>query len=460
MKGFVPTPDAVVELMVGKLFGARPPSRASTLLDPGCGPGGFIDGVIRWCRQHDKQLPVIVGIESNPSHAAVARDRFAGTAEVEIRHQDFLSPITQRFDYVIGNPPYVPITALSNEEREAYRRDYETAKGRFDLYLLFFEQALSLLKPDGRLVFITPEKFLYVGTAAPLRKLLGRMRVEELRFLDETTFGELVTYPLVSVVSRRAPARQTRVVRRDGHTLSVTPVSDGTSWQPSIMGATSKKTGYTLADICVRVSCGVATGADSVFVVRNGDLTPDLREFAHPTIAGRQLRQDEPPRPVHSMLVPYATSGSLLREDRLGPLHGYLKERSRHAKLLSRTCVERKPWYAFHENPPMEDLLQTKILCKDIGASPFFVVDRSGTIIPRHSVYYIVPNEAYRLNELAEYLNSRQAHAWLRDHCQRAANGFLRLQSHVLKRLPVPRSLVTDSGHHPQSAEGAHSRSA
>ncbi len=445
--------------MVGKLFGVRPPSRASTLLDPGCGPGGFIDGVIRWCRQHDKPLPAIVGIESNPSHVAVARDRFAGAAEIEIRHHDFLSPMSERFDYVIGNPPYVPITALSVEEREAYRKDYETAIGRFDLYLLFFEQALSFLRPDGRLVFITPEKFLYVATAAPLRRLLGRVRVEELCFVDEETFGKLVTYPLISVVSRRAPARQTRVVRRDGQTLSVTPVRDGTSWQPSIMGAKAKRTGYTLADICLRVSCGVATGADSVFVVRNADLTPDLREFAHPTIAGRQLRQDEPPRPVHSMLIPYSASGSLLAEDRLGPLRAYLKDRSRHAKLLSRTCVERKPWYAFHENPPMRDLSQTKILCKDIGASPFFVVDRSRAIVPRHSVYYIVPNDADRIDELAEYLNSRQAHDWLLDHCQRAANGFLRLQSHVLKGLPVPRGLFTISGRDPQSDEGAHSRS-
>lgn len=443
MKGFVPTPDSVVDLMVGKLFGARPPARASTLLDPGSGPGGFIDGVIRWCRQHNAPLPAIVGIESNPSHVAFARERFAAIQEVEIRHQDFLSPMSERFDFVIGNPPYVPITALSNDERETYRRDYETAKGRFDLYLLFFEQALSLLKPNGRLVFITPEKFLYVATAAPLRKLLGPMRVEELCFVDEETFGKLVTYPLISVVSRRAPAPRTVVIRRDGRTLSVMPVRDGTSWQPSIMGAKSKRSSHTLADVCTRISCGVATGADSVFVVRNAALTPELREFAHPTIAGRQLRQDEPPTPVHSMLIPYAASGSLMAEERLGPLRTYLRERKRHAKLLSRTCVVRKPWYAFHENPPMRDLLQPKILCKDIGASPFFVVDRSSSIIPRHSVYYIVPNEPTEIDELAEYLNSRQAHSWLRDHCQRAANGFLRLQSHVLKRLPIPQSLAS-----------------
>ena len=83
-----------------------------------------------------------------------------------------------------------------------------------------------------------------------------------------------------------------------------------------------------------------------------------------------------------------------------------------------------------------------KILCKDIGAAPFFAVDREGSILPRHSVYYIVPADADHLDALASFLNSSFAQQWLRDHCQRAANGFIRLQSHVLKRLPVPGSFV------------------
>ncbi|MGH7709923.1 MAG: Eco57I restriction-modification methylase domain-containing protein [Gemmatimonadaceae bacterium] len=445
MKGFVLTPVSVVDLMVDKLFGLRPPAPTATLLDPGCGTGGFIEGVVRWCRRHDAPLPEILGIESNPNHVAEARVRFRQLPQVEIRHEDFLRPSSQRFDYIIGNPPYVPITGLSPQEREAYRRDYETANGRFDLYLLFFEQALSLLKPDGRLVFITPEKFLYVGTASPLRRLLGRLRVEELHFMNEETFGELVTYPLVSVVSRRPPGARTDVTRRDGASLSIPLVRDGSSWLPSIMGSRPKRSEHTLADVCSRVSCGVATGADSVFIVRSSELSAELREFAHPTISGRHLQQDEPPQPVHSMLVPYSALGTLLPEDRLGPLRPYLRDPRRYAKLLARTCVERKPWYAFHENPPMREVLQRKILCKDIGASPFFVIDRSAAIIPRHSVYYIVPNELDRIDELAEYLNSRHAHRWLRDHCQRAANGFLRLQSHVLKRLPVPQNLAPTS---------------
>jgi hypothetical protein len=84
------------------------------------------------------------------------------------------------------------------------------------------------------------------------------------------------------------------------------------------------------------------------------------------------------------------------------------------------------------------DILRPKILCKDIGKTPHFWIDRSGEIVPRHSVYYIVPRESAAIDVIADYLRSPPAHEWLRRNCQRASKGFLRLQSHVLQRLPVP----------------------
>lgn len=441
MKGFVLTPKSLVDLMVQKLFRGSPPGPDATLLDPGCGTGAFIDGVIRWCDDVEAPLPVILGVDSDPQHVSVASERFAGLDRVEIRRADFLVPTPDRYDYIVGNPPYVPITGLSEAERNAYRGAFVTARGRFDLYLLFFEQALGLLKNRGRLVFVTPEKFLYVNTARPLRELLAASCIEELHFLDEQTFGGLITYPLVSTVSARAPTPKTRIIHRAGRTSTASLHSTDASWLPPIVGAREDSRDHTLADVCIRISCGVATGADSVFLAQHNELAPALRGFAHPTVAGRDLKLGLSFRSTHSLLVPYSSQGTLLPEDELGPLADYLNEPERRGRLLARTCVARKPWYSFHENPPMLEMLRPKVLCKDIVASPFFVAEATGRILPRHSVYYIVPRDPSVLDGLVEYLNSPPAQEWLRNHCQRAANGFLRLQSHVLKRLPVPEEL-------------------
>ncbi|MEZ4379065.1 MAG: TaqI-like C-terminal specificity domain-containing protein [Gemmatimonadales bacterium] len=190
-----------------------------------------------------------------------------------------------------------------------------------------------------------------------------------------------------------------------------------------------------------RISCGVATGADAVFVVDRVSVPDGLSRFAFPTIAGRHLQEGVEEVPAKALLAPYDLEGELLPETELGPLADFLGRPDNRVRLESRTCVSRKPWYAFHDSFPIQDMMQPKLLCKDIASEPFFVVDQGGEFVPRHSVYYIVPNAPEDLATLAQYLNSEPARAFLKSHSQRAANGFFRLQSRVLKQVPIPDSL-------------------
>lgn len=149
MRGYVPTPEPVVDLMVDKLLAHRPPRSADRLLDPGCGPGAFIAGVLRGCARRGLAPPRILGVEEHAAFAAEARARFSGEPAVQIHHRDFLAGDPGQFEHVVGNPPYVPITGLSEAEKSSYLTRFQTDRGRFDLYLLFFEQALAALAPGA-----------------------------------------------------------------------------------------------------------------------------------------------------------------------------------------------------------------------------------------------------------------------------------------------------------------------
>lgn len=446
MKGFVETPPFVIDFMVEELFREKAPTNGSRLLDPGCGNGAFIDGVIRWCERKAASLPNILGVELDPDRAQSLRQRFREEKKVAIREADFLTSAFSDFDYVIGNPPYVAITSLNSNEKATYRERFAGATGRFDLYLLFFEQAVRALAREGRLVFITPEKFLYVSTAAPLRRLLASFSVDRLHLVDEDTFEGLVTYPLISEISASSPTAATKVTFRDGTTRTVRLPANGESWLDSMSARSDDPFGPTLRDVAERVSCGVATGADSVFVMPTAKVPPDLMPFAYPTLSGRQISKDTEPVSTDRLLVPYLLDGALIPEEKLGTLRDYLELPANKDKLVARTCADRKPWYAYHESPVPALICRPKILCKDIGADPFFVLDKRGALLPRHSVYYIIPSDPTILEALFEYLNSDFAKQWLRDHCQRAAKGFVRLQSHVLKELPIPEELSAGSG--------------
>jgi adenine-specific DNA-methyltransferase len=230
-------------------------------------------------------------------------------------------------------------------------------------------------------------------------------------------------------------------------------LSGSASWMPIISGVDRQRShSATLHDICVRVSCGVATGADDVFVRAADELEPELLKFARATIAGRELkRPGETIQRRDVILIPYDREGALLPERELGALLRYLlKKRER---LMERSCVARKPWYAFHETPLLNEILRPKILCKDITEQPNFWKDREGSLVPRHSVYYIVPRDVRHLEKLCNYLNSPTASKWLAQHCQRVANGFLRLQSNVLKLMPIPDELSYSQNRKQRSKE-------
>lgn len=444
MKGFVPTPDNIVDLMVDKLFAQSIPEKGDMILDPGCGKGAFIDGIIRWCLKNQNPIPKIVGIESDPRHIPEASKRFKRYPSIEIKHQDFLLNDQDCYDYIIGNPPYVPITKLSVNERTFYKKQFWAAQGRFDLYLLFFEKALKSLKHNGKLVFITPEKFMYVASASRLRELIGTFQRLEIQMVKEEIFGDLTTYPTITTIVNQPEKSDTRINFRDGRIKSVKLPADGRSWLPEINGIRVSEKSAVLSDIAIRISCGVATGADPVFVKKTKDLSTELLEFAYPTVSGRELILGEQPIPKHSMLVPYLKNGTLVPENELRGLTDYLKEPNILRKLKNRTCVARKPWYAFHENPPLVDILKPKILCKDITAKAHFWIDKEGGIVPRHSVYYIVPKDPKQIKPLCDYLNSEYVSSWLEANCQKAANDFLRLQSAALKHIPIPLNLSED----------------
>jgi len=441
LKGFFPTPAKVVDHMLAKLFANRSPNVDDIILDPGCGKGVFIEGIIRWCDAHRIDLPTIIGVDSNPAHTADAKKLFTDYPSVRIEERDYLRNDKRHYDFIIGNPPYVPITQLSEEEKKYYRKRYKSAIMRFDLYMLFLEEALSQLKEHGRLVFITPEKFTYVDTAKPLRIMLRRMVMEEIEMCDEDTFGQLVAYPAITTaVNEKGFDYPTRLITRSGKNREALLPKDGSSWLPYFTDKLENNHTLTLQDVCLRISCGIATGADSIFIKKTESVLPELKRFAYRTLAGRQINAKKRTMVVEdSMLIPYNRDGTLMKERELGVLGDYLGQEEIRKKLVQRTCARRKPWYAWHENPQFKDTLRPKILAKDITEVPAFMVDATGEIIPRHTVYYIIPKDPSMLQPLADYLNGPEAHAWLKANCQRAASGCLRIQSQVLKRLPVPK---------------------
>jgi len=107
------------------------------------------------------------------------------------------------FDVVIGNPPYVSADNMGNELKDTYKQSYISAKGKYDLYYLFYEVGKNLLSPSGVLSFITPNKFCAADSADELRTVLSKNTELEIFSLSKLkVFESAANYPLVVFVSK------------------------------------------------------------------------------------------------------------------------------------------------------------------------------------------------------------------------------------------------------------------
>ncbi len=102
------------------------------------------------------------------------------------------------FDVVVGNPPYVRME-LIKPVKPYLEKHYVVADDRTDLYAYFFERGIGVLKPGGRLGYISSSTFFRTGSGENLRKFLGdNVAIEGvIDFGDLQLFEGVTTYPAI-----------------------------------------------------------------------------------------------------------------------------------------------------------------------------------------------------------------------------------------------------------------------
>ncbi len=98
----------------------------------------------------------------------------------------------QGFDLVIGNPPYFSIS--KDQHLKEVNENYQTFKQTGDVYMLFIERGLQILKPKGKLCMITSNKWMRAAYGDTFRNYLLKNAKPELlldfggvKIFDEAT---------------------------------------------------------------------------------------------------------------------------------------------------------------------------------------------------------------------------------------------------------------------------------
>jgi hypothetical protein len=108
------------------------------------------------------------------------------------------------FSAIIGNPPYVRVELLDNQDKDFLKCRYSTLVDRCDIYSGFVEQGLRLLSSAGRLSMIVSGQFMTADYGVALKDLLWSSRtlhsildLEPLQVFEGST-----TYPIIVTCSK------------------------------------------------------------------------------------------------------------------------------------------------------------------------------------------------------------------------------------------------------------------
>lgn len=109
------------------------------------------------------------------------------------------------FDVIIANPPYV-FTRGSNFSKgfkDMIRAQYETGIGKLNLFSIFIERGLKLLKPDGDLIYIVPNTLFRATPYKPLRKyIVSNYAIKQIVDLREGIFENVTASTTIIEIAR------------------------------------------------------------------------------------------------------------------------------------------------------------------------------------------------------------------------------------------------------------------
>ncbi|OAB87817.1 DNA methyltransferase [Janibacter melonis] len=472
------------------------------LCEPSCGSGAFlgpiVERLIASAKRHDVPLDAlgdaIRAYDLQPEHVEVSRrmcadlllavgcDAEAARAQAEqwVNVADFLLDLLdpESFDVVVGNPPYIRYDDLPTDVATAYRLGWQTMRGRGDIYVGFFERSLLMLKPGGRVGFICADRWMRNQYGAPLRAFVSEgFAVEQVWTMHDVDAFEaqVSAYPAITVMSRKpqgsvvvadttaafgAPSARTLLRWTQDEEEAGDFSGEGFAahrlphwFEGTELWPTGSPARLALIELLTdnfeplhdpntntKVSIGVATGADKVYVTKDADAVEADRML--PLAMRRDLMGGEFEWQGNYLVNPWDAEGRLVDLADYPRMAAYLNE---HPGLKDRHVAKKAPasWHRTIDKVTPGLTEKPKLLLQDMKAHIHPVLERGGHY-PHHNLYYVT-SDTWDMEVLGGLLLSRIAQAFIEAYCVRMRGGTLRFQSQYLKKIRVPNPATLDA---------------
>lgn len=389
------------------------------VIENACGDGNILKEVVRRyiedCLKNNFSLQKIKsGLETDIYGAEIDKTHFVKCIENlnmvaskyniynvswKILNIDILKKkLEVKFDYVIGNPPYITYRDLDDETRLFVKENYESCiNGKFDYCYAFIEASLKCLSDSGKMSYLIPSSIFKNVFADRLRNMMLPSLIKIYDYTNKKLFNSVLTSSAIMVFDNKNKTDKIEyfdIAKNTSFEINKKNLSG--KWIFSKYKENKLKKIYKFGDYFT-ASITIATLLNEAFIIKDFTIDGDYVIVNDFKIERPLIREAASPRSLNYarkelILYPYFYEhGSLVRynpetfENKFPEAVKYLK--SYKEKLQNRKSDRHVYWFEYGRTQALKHLNQEKLLTSTIVTKKVKIYELEKKCIPYSGIY-------------------------------------------------------------------------
>ena len=362
----------------------------------------------RACKQKDEKLRAELatelkrfGMPADDAEKIAHWDPYDQNATADWFDSEWMFGITEGFDVVIGNPPYVQLQKDGSKLGRLYQPcKFDTFIRTGDIYCLFYEKAHKLSKNNGHVCFITSNKWMRAAYGKKLRDyFIAHTRPFQLLDMGPDVFDATVDTNILlfqNNISDVLTAFKAATLRADfdkqtgnisqylnNNGVTMEMPTKGEPWAilssaELVLKRKIENAGKPLKDWDIDIYRGVTTGCNEAFIIDSDKRDalvaqdPKSTEIIKPLLRGRDIGRYV--SKWAGLWLIYVRKGTVIED-----YPAVLNHLQQHHDVLSKKAGKNE-WYEFQASP--SDKLdscftQEKVIWQEMVTQGTFFIDKN-----------------------------------------------------------------------------------
>lgn len=418
---------------VNNLYGKK-------ILENSCGNGNILIEVVQRyinnSREHNKtNLEIERGLEEDIFGVEIDSEQYVDCLNNlnellnknglklinwNIINEDYLKWNTEKkFDFIIGNPPYISYTEIKKNELSYLKTNFKSCKkGKFDYCYAFIEKSITNLSENGKMSYLIPSSIFKTVFGFNLRELIKPFIKKIIDYSQKKIFNKALIKSAIIILDKSATMKDeiNYIEEYSNKNSYLLKEKLSNKWAFSKI----KVGNYRFGDY-FKVSHVVATLLNNVYILKEEDYieTSDFyiyknkyrieKKIVYDTASPRSLRYKN----IEKIIFPYSyINNKLIRyeenEFKINFPGGFKYLNDNKSKLINRKSDKSAKWFEYGRSQALQNIYKEKLLISTIVTEKIRVYKLSKNCIPYTGVSIILKNNnKFLLKKAKEILESK-----------------------------------------------------